>query len=509
MNTAAIETTAVTSGGTPASTAISTAIGVIDFGLLLENLTKEVATALKTAPLELGNKKSYEAAKTQKYRWVRVRTGITGTHKDIKQATQKLIQNHLDIARQTSDELLQIAAQAEGHFSRLVTDYETATEQAERDKSDAAFNLKNDRLVAAGINLPRGYVETLAEVEIDDKISEATELARFKAEQAAKETADKLLADQQAADLAAKNQRDAALLKADREAFDKEQADAAAEAAARQADIDRLNQIEADKISADRAELVELRRQQQERDAEAQRNLDDEKAKQRAEIADTVDAIGDSAPLTESVAGPTDGAFAVSSRADELAAAQRVIAAGELPDGDHVNMPSNNISQIDLVFAITDFVTNSGVTQILSRELNTIIRCATEIVNEFAKPEITVTPAMGLDAWMRCDNTGISSLFMAGVLGGFSRPLGYPHDPSDFGRCLGLLDAVPEFRARIGEMSQHGPQWSALVSAWDELETIYREELPSGVAFRCYERMCELLKGAGDGEEKSDHKTDD
>jgi hypothetical protein len=158
-------------------------------------------------------------------------------------------------------------------------------------------------------------------------------------------------------------------------------------------------------------------------------------------------------------------------------------------------MPEFHVSQIDLVCAITKFLQDKhGITHLLSREINTVIRCATEIVDELRQPDRIVKAAMGLQAWLASDRTGVSSVFMASVLGGFSRPFGHPYDPADFGRCVGLLDAVPEFRGRVKEMAEHGKEWSALVSAWDELEALYREELPSGVATRCYDRMVELLK---------------
>ncbi len=45
----------------------------------------------------------------------------------------------------------------------------------------------------------------------------------------------------------------------------------------------------------------------------------------------------------------------------------------------------------------------------------------------------------------------------------------HPHDNSDFGRCYKLLEAVPEFKSRIGEMSPRSPEWAALIARWDEL----------------------------------------
>jgi hypothetical protein len=50
----------------------------------------------------------------------------------------------------------------------------------------------------------------------------------------------------------------------------------------------------------------------------------------------------------------------------------------------------------------------------------------------------------------------------------------YPHDGGDLGRCIGLLDAVPEYRERMVEMTAIGPEWAALVDHWSELEAMYR-----------------------------------
>jgi hypothetical protein len=83
---------------------------------------------------------------------------------------------------------------------------------------------------------------------------------------------------------------------------------------------------------------------------------------------------------------------------------------------------------------------------------------------------------------------------MADRLSGERGVYAHPHDPADFGRCLGLLIAVPEFRPRLAEMSNCSSQWSAIVAAWNELETLYNEEFPTGRAPRCYAKMKELLQ---------------
>jgi hypothetical protein len=154
-----------------------------------------------------------------------------------------------------------------------------------------------------------------------------------------------------------------------------------------------------------------------------------------------------------------------------------------------------HVSQIELVGAILESLDKLGVKSLLERELNTVIRCATEIVNELAKLERKVTPGMGLDAWLVSDHVGSSSAFMASVLTGkLSRDLAYPHDPDDFGRCIGLLDACPELREHLPRLLGCGPQWAALVSVWDELEAMYRDEVRTGSAPRLMARMRDLLK---------------
>jgi len=63
----------------------------------------------------------------------------------------------------------------------------------------------------------------------------------------------------------------------------------------------------------------------------------------------------------------------------------------------------------------------------------------------------------------------------------------HPHDPSDFNRCVKLLNAVPEYRSRMDEMRAVSPQWDSLVDHWDELEGMLKESAPE-----IYDRMKEL-----------------
>lgn len=93
--------------------------------------------------------------------------------------------------------------------------------------------------------------------------------------------------------------------------------------------------------------------------------------------------------------------------------------------------------------------------------------------------------------WLFGGNTGTSSKAMAAHLSGRKAENSYPSDGGDFGRCMGLLASVPEFRARIGEMATLSKQWATLAAHWSELEALYERE-PRGD--KLYERMKALLR---------------
>jgi hypothetical protein len=108
-----------------------------------------------------------------------------------------------------------------------------------------------------------------------------------------------------------------------------------------------------------------------------------------------------------------------------------------------------------------------------------------------------VCPRLGYNgdphAWWSGPDTGMSSKTIWRVLMGHPATIDVyePADPADFGRCHRLLHAIPGWRARIGEMARVRG-WEHLAPAWDELEALYVEELPSGRAPKLYKRMAEL-----------------
>lgn len=73
--------------------------------------------------------------------------------------------------------------------------------------------------------------------------------------------------------------------------------------------------------------------------------------------------------------------------------------------------------------------------------------------------------------WLLSGDTGSSSRaivrHMFGVASG--DVWSYPSDPGDLGRCLRLLELIPEWKPRIQEMASTGPGWAGQVAIWDDL----------------------------------------
>ncbi len=85
--------------------------------------------------------------------------------------------------------------------------------------------------------------------------------------------------------------------------------------------------------------------------------------------------------------------------------------------------------------------------------------------------------------WM-CNSTnkGISSKAMAAAFldrnpedsGWFGN---HPVDPSDFNKCLLLLETVPEARKHMDKVAALSKTWKTLVENWDRLEKCFLDEV--------------------------------
>lgn len=145
------------------------------------------------------------------------------------------------------------------------------------------------------------------------------------------------------------------------------------------------------------------------------------------------------------------------------------------------------LNQIELISAISDELIRQvpGLTA-QPRLFNAVIAAANSIVEEFAKPIVKAAPAMGLKAWLDSDDVGASSEYMAWALSDYDQQvlfwgrnsphLAYPHDPDDLGRCIRLIEAVPEFGGKIPEMAHRGKEWLAVATNWADWVEMYNAD---------------------------------
>jgi hypothetical protein len=101
--------------------------------------------------------------------------------------------------------------------------------------------------------------------------------------------------------------------------------------------------------------------------------------------------------------------------------------------------------------------------------------------------------------WLQSGDTGLSSkAICAYMLGGAAiAEHDYPRDPADLGRCLRLLEKVPEWKPRIPEMARFGAVWKGLAERWGDLDSSMREEVginweKGKSAARTYELMKQI-----------------
>lgn len=115
-----------------------------------------------------------------------------------------------------------------------------------------------------------------------------------------------------------------------------------------------------------------------------------------------------------------------------------------------------------------------------------------ENLNKLANHPVTEARRKGLSAgtkvspaaaqWLENGDFGLSSYAIFHKMTGAVPPrapretTNHPHDPSDLRRCLLLLEAVPEFEPRLGEMREVSDVWARLVDSWSELKSKFDEE---------------------------------
>lgn len=75
--------------------------------------------------------------------------------------------------------------------------------------------------------------------------------------------------------------------------------------------------------------------------------------------------------------------------------------------------------------------------------------------------------------WLLSGDTGISSECLACEFLGKQKNDGWgwraPSDPADLGRCLRLIDKVPEIRKCVDSLALKNDSWKKIAGVWDEI----------------------------------------
>lgn len=104
--------------------------------------------------------------------------------------------------------------------------------------------------------------------------------------------------------------------------------------------------------------------------------------------------------------------------------------------------------------------------------------------------------------WLLKGQIGLSSKSMlAAHLGDTTVEINHPYDPSDFNRCLLMLEMVPEARGSFDEIAKLSPVWARLIERWGEVEKSFIDEVGLGWskanrAPKTYKLMKEIIDAA-------------
>jgi hypothetical protein len=84
------------------------------------------------------------------------------------------------------------------------------------------------------------------------------------------------------------------------------------------------------------------------------------------------------------------------------------------------------------------------------------------------------------NSWIVGDDTGASSkAIWAHMMDAGAPRFGWSHpwDPDDLGRCLRLLELIPEWKPRMPEMAVRSKSWAALVANWGTIAMSMADEV--------------------------------
>lgn len=137
------------------------------------------------------------------------------------------------------------------------------------------------------------------------------------------------------------------------------------------------------------------------------------------------------------------------------------------------------INQMKLISAISDEVIRQHPNMTFDPAIyNACIKAANVVVDECKREKLMTKQGMTVAQWFNCDDTGLSSKYMAYVLDNGATRLPVPafeipHDADDLERCIRMVKACGFRHADIDRMYSKSKVWRCISENWHELVKHY------------------------------------
>lgn len=137
------------------------------------------------------------------------------------------------------------------------------------------------------------------------------------------------------------------------------------------------------------------------------------------------------------------------------------------------------IDQMALFSAISKELTRQHPDMpVISSVFNKCIEAANLICEECERERVMARKGMSLIEWFNCDDTGLSSRYMAWVIDSGIPPqipvqdYEYPRDADDLGRCIRMVRAC-ELENHVFLLRTAGHEWRQIANDWQKLVAWY------------------------------------
>lgn len=157
-----------------------------------------------------------------------------------------------------------------------------------------------------------------------------------------------------------------------------------------------------------------------------------------------------------------------------------------------------NVDQMKLTSAINSELSRQNPDMPFCPKIfNAVAKAVRDIAEECEREPVKTTKGMSIPQWFGCDDTGLSSKFMAYILGDcqISLPFqdySFPYDRDDFGRCVRMVEATGSEKL-VYLMLATGKEWRYIATHWETMVELYH-----GTKDEDAEALYEMLRRSRD-----------